>query len=55
MTKKTDLSVEESNFAKTQEISPKGSLGILAYGARGILAWREVRIKNAEKKMKKSN
>ena len=30
------------------QIPAKGSLGLLAYGARGIIAWREVRIKNAE-------
>ena len=37
-------------YKNEMEIPVKGSLGILAYGYRGVLAWREVRVKDFQKK-----
>ncbi len=39
----------------SMDIPVKGSLGLLAYGAKGIIAWREVRIKNFEKNLANKN
>jgi hypothetical protein len=55
MTQKLNISGEKDDREKTQKIPAKGSLGLLAYGAQGILAWREARLKNAEKILKKIN
>ena len=37
------------------EIPKEGSLGLLAYGARGVEAWRNVRKKKLEERIKKEN
>lgn len=34
---------------KAVKISPQGSLGLLALGHRGVIAWREVRDAHIEK------
>jgi hypothetical protein len=48
--KSDEMTPKNKNTANpATQIPAKGSLGLLAYGARGIIAWREVRIKNAEK------
>ena len=50
------MEAEENNILKIitengeeLEISPRGSLALLAFGAVGIDAWRKVRILNGER------
>jgi len=37
------------NVNKSGEIPVQGTLGILAYGYKGIMAWRRVRYEHAQK------
>ena len=45
---------EKEKSTQTYVITPAGSLGLLAYGYKGIQAWREVREKAEMEKEKKN-
>ena len=40
---------EPSDNNITQEIPPTGNLGLLAYGHKGVIAWRRAREKTRNK------
>jgi hypothetical protein len=43
----------DKNQQPVYKVPVKGSLGLLAYGDRGLRAWREVRDKDQKKSPKK--
>ncbi len=53
--KNNDLPKLITDDGREMEISPRGSLALLAFGAAGLDAWRQVRLQNAENNLETPN